>query len=230
MNTEQVSLTPVLERSAPQTAVADELTRVKIFLGIQAFFLVVSVFTGGFNFKLWSMLDTALMIQSIGITAWVVVHPRSAEYKRVLKKQIPPISSCMKAALTLVVLVVTLGMGFAQGTVVLENQTNGLVKQWTSFSDQTLISVPESGGYVQLIAAPIGFPLAEPLVGLTPFGANRNFTSLAAFLGANPGWVPATGPNKGYDPVPDCVRSGDVQRWYLTPFLHSPRGRRLNTW
>ena len=53
--------------------VSDELTRVKIFLGIQAFFLVVSVFTGGFNFKLWSMLDTALMIQSIGVTALVVV-------------------------------------------------------------------------------------------------------------------------------------------------------------
>ena len=45
----------------------------KIFLGIQAFFLVVSVFTGSFNFKLWSMLDTALMIQSIGITALMVV-------------------------------------------------------------------------------------------------------------------------------------------------------------
>ena len=44
-----------------------------IFLGIQVFFLVVSVFTGSFNFKLWSMLDTALMIQSIGITALVVV-------------------------------------------------------------------------------------------------------------------------------------------------------------
>ena len=73
MNTEQTSLPPTLERPAPQTAVADELTRVKIFLGIQAFFLVVSVFTGGFNFKLWSMLDTALMIQSIGITALVVV-------------------------------------------------------------------------------------------------------------------------------------------------------------
>jgi hypothetical protein len=73
MNTEQASLPPVLERPAPQTAVADELARVKIFLGIQAFFLVVSVFTGGFNFKLWSMLDTALMIQSIGITALVVV-------------------------------------------------------------------------------------------------------------------------------------------------------------
>ncbi|HEY5909859.1 MAG TPA: hypothetical protein VJA21_04565 [Verrucomicrobiae bacterium] len=51
----------------------DEMTRVKLFLGIQAFFLVVSVFTGGFNFKLWSMLDTALMIQSIGVTALVVV-------------------------------------------------------------------------------------------------------------------------------------------------------------
>jgi hypothetical protein len=73
MNTEQKPVPPVLENPRLQPAVADELTRVKIFLGIQAFFLVVSVFTGGFNFKLWSMLDTALMIQSIGITALVVV-------------------------------------------------------------------------------------------------------------------------------------------------------------
>ena len=73
MNTEQPSYTPVSETPTPQATVTDELTRVKIFLGIQAFFLVVSVFTGGFNFKLWSMLDTALMIQSIGITALVVV-------------------------------------------------------------------------------------------------------------------------------------------------------------
>jgi hypothetical protein len=58
---------------AAHTSAVDEITRVKIFLGIQAFFLVVSIFTGGFNFKLWSMLDTALMIQSIGVTALVVV-------------------------------------------------------------------------------------------------------------------------------------------------------------
>ena len=64
---------PVIENPWAQSHVADELTRVKIFLGIQAFFLVLSVFTGGFNFKLWSMLDTALMIQSIGVTALVVV-------------------------------------------------------------------------------------------------------------------------------------------------------------
>ena len=73
MNTQQEPLPPVIENSKLQTAVVDELTRVKIFLGIQAFFLAVSVFTGGFNFKLWSMLDTALMIQSIGVTALVVI-------------------------------------------------------------------------------------------------------------------------------------------------------------
>ncbi len=73
MNTNPESPAPVVEQAKPQAPVTDELTRVKIFLGIQAFFLVVSVFTGGFNFKLWSMLDTALMIQSIGVTALVVV-------------------------------------------------------------------------------------------------------------------------------------------------------------
>lgn len=73
MNTSPEQTKPVIENPWTQTRVADELTRVKIFLGIQAFFLVVSVFTGGFNFKLWSMLDTALMIQSIGVTALVVV-------------------------------------------------------------------------------------------------------------------------------------------------------------
>ena len=49
------------------------MTRVKLFIGIQTLFLLLSVFTGGFNFKLWSMLDTALLIQSIGITGLVVV-------------------------------------------------------------------------------------------------------------------------------------------------------------
>ena len=73
MNTAQQAAPPAIETSSTSVAIADELTRVKIFLGIQAFFLVVSVFTGGFNFKLWSMLDTALMIQSIGVTALVVV-------------------------------------------------------------------------------------------------------------------------------------------------------------
>jgi hypothetical protein len=55
------------------SVVVSEMTRVKLFLGIQAFFLLVSVFTGGFHFKLWSMLDTALLIQSIGVTGLVLV-------------------------------------------------------------------------------------------------------------------------------------------------------------
>jgi hypothetical protein len=63
MNTEQ----------KPESVVVSEVTRVKLFLGIQAFFLIVSVFTGGFHFKLWSMLDTALLIQSIGVTGLVLV-------------------------------------------------------------------------------------------------------------------------------------------------------------
>lgn len=71
MSTEQFP--PSLVTQNTNAPVADEVTRVKLFIGIQAFFLVVSVFTGGFHFKLWSMLDTALLIQSIGITGLVVV-------------------------------------------------------------------------------------------------------------------------------------------------------------
>lgn len=43
------------------------------------------MFTGGFNFKLWSMLDTALMIQSIGVTALVVVL-EEPKYRRLAFK------------------------------------------------------------------------------------------------------------------------------------------------
>ncbi len=77
MNTES-NLDRNLEAQPPGARATDEVTRVKLFLGIQFFFLVVSVFTGGFNFKLWSMLDTALMIQSIGVTGLVLVLEEAA--------------------------------------------------------------------------------------------------------------------------------------------------------
>ena len=64
---------PMNEEQESDAPITDEVTRVKLFLGIQAFFLLLSVFTGGFQFKLWSMLDTALMIQSIGVTSLVLV-------------------------------------------------------------------------------------------------------------------------------------------------------------
>jgi hypothetical protein len=51
----------------------DPLARVKIFIGIQIFFLLISIITGGFHFRAWSMLDSALLIQSLGVTGLVVV-------------------------------------------------------------------------------------------------------------------------------------------------------------
>jgi hypothetical protein len=57
----------------PAAGPADPLARVKIFIGIQIFFLLVSIITGGFHFRAWSMLDSALLIQSLGVTGLVVV-------------------------------------------------------------------------------------------------------------------------------------------------------------
>ena len=71
MNTEQNP--PSYRPQSPNATASDEVTRVKIFIWLQLFFLVISIFTGGFHFKLWSMLDTALLIQSIGITGLVLV-------------------------------------------------------------------------------------------------------------------------------------------------------------
>ena len=91
----------------------------------------------------------------------------------------------MKKALTLIVLIVTPAMAFAQGTVTLANQT-GLVRMWTSPSDPTLINVPKGGGYVELIAAPVGPALVNPLFSVT---GGFNYSSVAGFLAANPGWA-----------------------------------------
>jgi hypothetical protein len=76
-------------------------------------------------------------------------------------------------------------MAFAQGTVTLANQT-GLVRMWTSPSDPTLINVPKGGGYVELIAAPVGPALVNPLFSVT---GGFNYSSVAGFLAANPGWA-----------------------------------------
>jgi hypothetical protein len=50
-----------------------EMQRYQIFVGIQIFFLVISLITGGFNFKVWSMLDTSILIISIGVTGLLFV-------------------------------------------------------------------------------------------------------------------------------------------------------------
>ena len=102
----------------------------------------------------------------------------------------------MIKALTLAVLLVTPTMAFTQGTVVLQNQT-GLVRQWASITDLTLIPVPKGGGYVELMSAAPGTPLAN--ANLT------QFSSLAGFLAANPGWsLPAAGSS----PTPAIIGFG----------------------
>ena len=66
-------------QDSPKTTSSPEEIRTNRFLFLQVFFLVLSAFTGGFNFKVWSMLDTALLIQSIGITGLLLVleQPRA---------------------------------------------------------------------------------------------------------------------------------------------------------
>src|ERR1051326_9048043 len=90
MNSQQPNIEPLHPeppRMEPPSSSAPvtEMTRVKLFLGIQFFFLFVSIFTGGFHFKLWSMLDTALLIQSIGVTGLVIVL-EEARWRRIAFK------------------------------------------------------------------------------------------------------------------------------------------------
>ena len=90
-----------------------------------------------------------------------------------------------------VVLLIGMATGaLAQGTVILQNQT-GLVGQWASWSDSTLISVPKNGAFIELIAAPAGTALSYPLGSHNASGFNPNYSSLSGFLAANPGWAVA---------------------------------------
>jgi|FLOH01.1.fsa_nt_gi hypothetical protein len=55
-----------------------ELARFKAFIFIQVLFLGASGLTGGFHFKLWSMLDTSLLVLSLGMSALAfVIETRS---------------------------------------------------------------------------------------------------------------------------------------------------------
>ena len=102
----------------------------------------------------------------------------------------------MKKALILIVLLVTPTLALAQGTVVLQNQT-GLIRQWTSSSDSTLIPVPKNGGYVELMSASAGTFLPNPSL--------TSFSSLAGFLAANPGW---SLPDPGSSATPAIIGFG----------------------
>jgi len=110
----------------------------------------------------------------------------------------------MKKLLGILAISALAASAFAQGSVTLGNQT-GLVKQWTDRATSTTISVPKNGGYVQLIAAPKGTVLANPLFTPAVGGVATEFSSLAGFLAANPGWVGAWGPNTGTTANPALI-------------------------
>jgi len=94
----------------------------------------------------------------------------------------------MKKAFTLVVLIVTPTLAFAQGTVVFQNLT-GLVKLYPVPGDNTLRNATKGDAMVDLITAVRGTPLAHPLgtYWSQGFSLGPNAT-LASFLAANPGW------------------------------------------
>jgi hypothetical protein len=50
-----------------------ELARFKAFIFIQILFLGASPLAGGFHYRLWSMLDTSLLVLSIGMSALAFV-------------------------------------------------------------------------------------------------------------------------------------------------------------
>ena len=117
----------------------------------------------------------------------------------------------MKKALTLVVLIVTPSIIFAQEAVQFANGSTSLVQRWTSAYDSTPTPVPVDGGYVEFIAAPKGTPLLHPLgvYGRSCFAPG--FSSLEGFLAANPGWaVPYGGNPAGIIILPGRFNGGTL--------------------
>lgn len=87
----------------------------------------------------------------------------------------------MKPSASFLILSVALAFSvpvFGQGTVLFSNKGGGSVARWVSYVDPTQISVPPSGGLVQLAYAPVG----------TPLDFNLDYSE-AEWLAINAGWT-----------------------------------------
>ena len=62
-----------------------ERNRTFIFMLIQGFFLLVSPFAGGFHYKIWSMLDSSILVISIGLTGLMFVLGAKVARDRVFR-------------------------------------------------------------------------------------------------------------------------------------------------
>ncbi len=51
----------------------NEMSRMTTFVVIQVFFLLVSPLAGGWQYEVWSMLDSAILVCSIGLTGLMFV-------------------------------------------------------------------------------------------------------------------------------------------------------------
>ena len=78
------SITPASEKGMHPTGMSlSEVQRYQTFVWIQVFFLGVSVFAGGFNFAVWSMLDTSLLIVAIGVAGLLFVVDDTALRRKI---------------------------------------------------------------------------------------------------------------------------------------------------
>jgi hypothetical protein len=97
----------------------------------------------------------------------------------------------VKKAFTLVVLIVTPMMVFAQGMITVANNATTLVQAWASNWDHSLSPVPAGGARVQFLAAPSGTaftPLGRVLTTGTVQGFEFHYPTMATWLAGNPGW------------------------------------------
>ena len=90
----------------------------------------------------------------------------------------------MKKTFTLLVLIVTPTMAFAQGLVGFVNNSAGLVREWSPLAG-TWIPVPVGGGMVELLTAPANTPI-NSLGVLSGDGFIPDFPTLACIFHKSP--------------------------------------------
>jgi hypothetical protein len=98
----------------------------------------------------------------------------------------------MKKLLGIMVITALAASAFAQGTISASNGT-GLVNQWSSTANSTIIKVPKNSGIVEIFAAPTSAAAATALFSATAGGVKMNYSSLAGWLADNTGWEAVTG-------------------------------------
>lgn len=82
--------------------------------------------------------------------------------------------------------VAAVASSYGQGTITFQNTTATLVQKWTSPVDSTLITVPASGGKVELLWAPVGSSLGATLLDFGAFqvaGATANINPAGRYIG-----------------------------------------------